>query len=271
MRTRRKERSPRVHLSPPLAHAQEEEDLSHSSGEKMNIRPGSPLSQSEAHINTFSSSLPVNVRSSNSNAAADASMNMVSFSALSLAGTASPTCTEKERKRVFSVPVSSTAEREKEKEKVQRAPIPLDLSLHRVAMKKGVYDALAIYGTDKKERPFPATSNKNKVGNRNKKKNKESAKSGDESEFLEEEEEEEETDKDEDEEEEKKTTEKPEDDENENAEENLCVVCLTNEKEIVLFPCRHCALCVECAQMLSDNGKKCPMCRQPVSLLIHLH
>lgn len=229
----------------------------------MNIRPGSPLSQSEALNSTFSSSLPVNTRISHSNAAADASMNMASFSALSLAGTTSPTRTEKERKRVVSVPVSSTADREKE----QRVPIPLDLSLHRVAMKKGVYDALSIYGTDKKERVFPTNSNKTKASN--KKRDKQSAKSGDESEFFEDEEEEEEDEADNDEEAKKNSTEKAEDDEN--AEENLCVVCLTNEKEIVLFPCRHCALCVECAQMLSDNGKKCPMCRQPVSLLIHLH
>lgn len=70
-------------------------------------------------------------------------------------------------------------------------------------------------------------------------------------------------------------------------EDNLCVVCLSAPRCIVLFPCRHCLLCWDCAQTvggLSDgndyhnnhnhnnnaNKNKCPMCRTPVLFLLRL-
>ncbi|OEH77280.1 hypothetical protein cyc_00081 [Cyclospora cayetanensis] len=40
-----------------------------------------------------------------------------------------------------------------------------------------------------------------------------------------------------------------------------CLVCMTNPKTVVLYPCRHCALCVECLQAL--HQEKCPVCRSP--------
>ncbi|KAL8269371.1 hypothetical protein Esti_006706 [Eimeria stiedai] len=40
-----------------------------------------------------------------------------------------------------------------------------------------------------------------------------------------------------------------------------CLVCMTNPKNVVLYPCRHCALCVECLQAL--HQEKCPVCRSP--------
>ena len=36
-----------------------------------------------------------------------------------------------------------------------------------------------------------------------------------------------------------------------------CVVCLENNKAVVLWPCRHLCVCVECAPRI----KKCPICR----------
>jgi hypothetical protein len=41
---------------------------------------------------------------------------------------------------------------------------------------------------------------------------------------------------------------------------NECLVCFTNERDTVTFPCRHMVLCQECAQEL----KKCIVCRQEV-------
>lgn len=38
-----------------------------------------------------------------------------------------------------------------------------------------------------------------------------------------------------------------------------CLVCMTNPKNVVLYPCRHCALCLECLQAL--HQEKCPVCR----------
>ncbi len=39
--------------------------------------------------------------------------------------------------------------------------------------------------------------------------------------------------------------------------ENICVVCLTNPKEVLIKPCNHFALCEECVQQLDE----CPICR----------
>ncbi len=44
---------------------------------------------------------------------------------------------------------------------------------------------------------------------------------------------------------------------NDSNEENLCVICMSNKKDIKLSPCNHMCVCEVCA-----NGiKKCPMCR----------
>jgi hypothetical protein len=39
-----------------------------------------------------------------------------------------------------------------------------------------------------------------------------------------------------------------------------CVVCLEREREVVLHPCRHYCLCIEC----SDRLRQCPMCRRRI-------
>ncbi len=49
----------------------------------------------------------------------------------------------------------------------------------------------------------------------------------------------------------------------ENLEDSrMCVVCQTNEKSVVLLPCRHVCVCKECAnnEMLLD----CPLCRERI-------
>lgn len=51
-------------------------------------------------------------------------------------------------------------------------------------------------------------------------------------------------------------------------EENLCVICLTNEKNTAVIPCRHLCLCKECAEELRQKSPKCPVCRGPIHQLV---
>jgi len=44
---------------------------------------------------------------------------------------------------------------------------------------------------------------------------------------------------------------------------NVCIVCLTNPREIVLLNCGHICLCAECLHELPEP-LMCPFCRQPV-------
>ncbi|CBH13495.1 hypothetical protein, conserved [Trypanosoma brucei gambiense DAL972] len=60
------------------------------------------------------------------------------------------------------------------------------------------------------------------------------------------------------------------DDENaEDDDDKLCVVCLTNERDTMLLPCRHMCLCYECASMLRiQRNNACPICRVPIERLM---
>jgi len=42
----------------------------------------------------------------------------------------------------------------------------------------------------------------------------------------------------------------------------LCVVCLNNPREVILLPCGHVVVCVDCMERL--NGT-CPLCRMSFS------
>jgi hypothetical protein len=46
--------------------------------------------------------------------------------------------------------------------------------------------------------------------------------------------------------------------------DRTCVVCLEREREVVLHPCRHYCLCLECSSSLS----RCPMCRQRIEYTV---
>lgn len=48
---------------------------------------------------------------------------------------------------------------------------------------------------------------------------------------------------------------------------NLCVVCLTNSREIVLLDCGHICLCADCVVIL-PQPLTCPVCRSPVDRYI---
>ncbi|KAK1696738.1 hypothetical protein QYE76_013435 [Lolium multiflorum] len=49
-----------------------------------------------------------------------------------------------------------------------------------------------------------------------------------------------------------------------------CVICLTEPRDTAVFPCRHLCMCSGCAQALSLQSDKCPICRQPIEKLIEI-
>ncbi len=50
-----------------------------------------------------------------------------------------------------------------------------------------------------------------------------------------------------------------------------CCICLIQNKNIVLFPCKHMATCDGCYEsMRSINYSKCPVCRSPIESIIKI-
>ncbi|KAJ3688060.1 hypothetical protein LUZ61_017224 [Rhynchospora tenuis] len=49
-----------------------------------------------------------------------------------------------------------------------------------------------------------------------------------------------------------------------------CVICLSEERDTAVLPCRHMCLCSECAKALRLQSNKCPICRQPIEQLIEI-
>ena len=48
-------------------------------------------------------------------------------------------------------------------------------------------------------------------------------------------------------------------------QERECVMCLSEEKIILFFPCAHQVLCVKCNELHQKQGMKdCPACRTPI-------
>ena len=49
-----------------------------------------------------------------------------------------------------------------------------------------------------------------------------------------------------------------------------CVVCMENEKNVVLLPCTHLCLCKGCTKkiMSSCTQALCPVCREPIAQTI---
>jgi hypothetical protein len=51
-------------------------------------------------------------------------------------------------------------------------------------------------------------------------------------------------------------------------DDNTCVICLTEEKDTAVMPCRHMCLCKGCAEQLRVQSPKCPVCRGPIAQLV---
>ncbi|CAD2222317.1 hypothetical protein AGDE_00051 [Angomonas deanei] len=58
--------------------------------------------------------------------------------------------------------------------------------------------------------------------------------------------------------------------EGEDNEDGLCVICLTNDKDTAVMPCRHMCMCKECGEELLKHKPVCPVCRAPISTLLHM-
>ena len=47
-----------------------------------------------------------------------------------------------------------------------------------------------------------------------------------------------------------------------------CVVCLGAEREVILLPCGHVAVCADCADTLVSQGHQCPVCRANIDTVM---
>ncbi|UJR35761.1 hypothetical protein I4U23_028509 [Adineta vaga] len=52
--------------------------------------------------------------------------------------------------------------------------------------------------------------------------------------------------------------------------ENTCVICLTDIRNVLLLPCRHLCLCGSCAENLKFQSANCPICRIPFRALLQI-
>lgn len=57
---------------------------------------------------------------------------------------------------------------------------------------------------------------------------------------------------------------------NELRDEDTCVVCLSNARQLIALPCGHLAVCTECAEAL-PLPKMCPVCRADVERFVPLY
>ena len=51
--------------------------------------------------------------------------------------------------------------------------------------------------------------------------------------------------------------------------QRLCVICHDSEKCVILMPCRHLCLCVECSNHIAVDS--CPKCRAVISSKINVY
>ena len=58
--------------------------------------------------------------------------------------------------------------------------------------------------------------------------------------------------------------------ENKKEKKHLCIICLTNNQEIILSPCGHKCICENCYYKLKNKNKisECPVCRHPIESIV---
>jgi hypothetical protein len=56
----------------------------------------------------------------------------------------------------------------------------------------------------------------------------------------------------------------------EDEEDLQCIVCLSETRDVVLFPCRHMNTCLSCAKMLIASRNQCPVCRCTAEAIVHI-
>jgi len=60
----------------------------------------------------------------------------------------------------------------------------------------------------------------------------------------------------------------------ENSEDDECIICFSEKRDILLFPCNHLSMCHNCytrvCETQAETGPKCPVCRTLISRAITL-
>jgi hypothetical protein len=54
------------------------------------------------------------------------------------------------------------------------------------------------------------------------------------------------------------------------ANEALCVVCLMEDRDTAIIPCRHLCLCSACSDIVRLRSQTCPICRHPMRSLLQI-
>jgi RING finger protein 26 len=58
-------------------------------------------------------------------------------------------------------------------------------------------------------------------------------------------------------------------------ERRMCVVCQDRSKSVLILPCRHMCLCVDCgnhiARSRSRERRKCPLCRSKINTIMNVY
>ncbi|KAJ2078282.1 hypothetical protein H4R24_004590 [Coemansia sp. RSA 988] len=49
-----------------------------------------------------------------------------------------------------------------------------------------------------------------------------------------------------------------------------CAICLSDDRDTVMLPCRHLCMCRECANTYRQQSNKCPICRTVVESILHI-
>ncbi|KAJ2908485.1 hypothetical protein GGI21_002840 [Coemansia aciculifera] len=49
-----------------------------------------------------------------------------------------------------------------------------------------------------------------------------------------------------------------------------CAICLSDERDTAMLPCRHLCMCRECASTYRQQSNKCPICRTVVDMILHV-
>ena len=60
----------------------------------------------------------------------------------------------------------------------------------------------------------------------------------------------------------------------EERDRKLCVVCQDNDKNILIFPCKHLCVCIECVEEIANSSvdrRKCPLCRGRISSYLEVY
>jgi len=54
---------------------------------------------------------------------------------------------------------------------------------------------------------------------------------------------------------------------------DLCEVCLVEERDArhALVPCGHQRFCASCAALVEEEGRGCPLCRTPITMMLRLY